>query len=224
MAKINEVISRIRGQVKGSTEDAFLTDRYIYSLVIKFAQILMRRQDFANKLMKFNPVWKTLPFIELIDVDKVEAKCTGISSGCTIKRSKDKLPEMIEGYWGPLIRTVSSIDGSVELQPTQPGTYVSMSKTTSFKYNKRKYFWYLDGYLYMPNIEWDAVKLEGVFNDDISDWLCDSPDECVPRYEQELYVPEALLAEIENQVVNGMFNTLKVPQEDGDNQVNALRS
>ena len=62
MAKINEVISRIRGQVKGSTEDAFLTDRYIYSLVIKFAQILMRRQDFANKLMKFNPVWKTTPF------------------------------------------------------------------------------------------------------------------------------------------------------------------
>ena len=223
MAKINEVISRIRGQVKGSTEDAFLTDRYIYSLVIKFAQILMRRQDFANKLMKFNPVWKTLPFIELIDVDKVEAKCTGISSGCTIKRSKDKLPEMIEGYWGPLIRTVSSIDGSQELQATQPGTYTSMTKTTSFKYNTTRYFWWLDGYIYSPNIEWDALKLEGVFNSDITAWNCDTTDDCTPRYNQPIYIPEALFAEIESQVINTMMNTMQVPAEDSDNKINIHR-
>ena len=38
----------------------------------------MRRQDYANKLMKFNSVWKTLPYVELIEVDKVEAGCSGI--------------------------------------------------------------------------------------------------------------------------------------------------
>ncbi|BCV01373.1 MAG: hypothetical protein CM15mV42_0490 [uncultured marine virus] len=69
----------------------------------------------------------------------------------------------MEGYWGPLIRTVSSLDGSIELQPTNPATYTSMSKTTSFRYNTQKYYWYLNGYLYMPNIDWDAIKLEGVF-------------------------------------------------------------
>ena len=40
--------------------------------------------------MKFNSVWQSLPFVELIDVDKVEAKCSGIQSGCTIKSTKDK--------------------------------------------------------------------------------------------------------------------------------------
>ncbi|BCV02239.1 MAG: hypothetical protein CM15mV51_0560 [uncultured marine virus] len=173
MATVGEVISRIRGQVKAEVQDAFVTDRYVYSLIIKFAQLLMRRQDYANKLMKFNAVWKTLPYLELIDVDKVEAHCSGIQSGCTIKRTKDKLPNFIEGYWGPLIRTVSSIDGSIELQATQPGTYTSMTKTTSFRYNKTRYFWFLDGYLYMPNIDWDAVKLEGVFDDDLGKWLCE---------------------------------------------------
>ena len=133
MSTIAEVVSRIRGQVKAEVQDAFITDRYIYSLVEKFAQILMRRQDFANKLMKFNSVWKTLPYVELIEVDKVEAQCSGIQSGCTIKRTRTRLPEMIEGYWGPLIRTISSIDGSQELQATQPGTYTSMTKTTTFK-------------------------------------------------------------------------------------------
>ena len=179
MATVGEVISRIRGQVKAEVQDAFVTDRYVYSLIIKFAQLLMRRQDYANKLMKFNAVWKTLPYLELIDVDKVEAHCSGIQSGCTIKRTKDKLPNFIEGYWGPLIRTVSSIDGSIELQATQPGTYTSMTKTTSFRYNKTRYFWFLDGYLYMPNIDWDAVKLEGVFDDDLGKWLCEDDDENV---------------------------------------------
>ena len=147
MSTIAEAISRIRGQVKAEVQDAYVTDRYIFSLIEKFAQVLMRRQDYANKLMKFNSVWKALPYVELIDVDKVEAHCSGISSGCTIKRTKVRLPTMIEGYWGPLIRTVSSIDGSQELQATQPGTYTSMTKTTSFKYNTTRYFWWLDGYI-----------------------------------------------------------------------------
>ena len=223
MTTIGEVISRVRNQVKAETQDAFVTDRYIYSLILKYAQLFMRRQDSANKLMKFNAIWKLLPFIELIEVDKVEAQCTGIASGCTIKRTLHRLPNMIEGYWGPLIRTVSSIDGSIELQPTQPGTYVSMTKTTSFKYNKRKYFWYLDGYLYLPNVEWDAIRLEGVFDDDISEWLCDSSDKCKARYEQELYIPDALLAEIENQVLTVMINGIRIPSDTNDDKINIHR-
>ncbi len=224
MNKIAEVISRIRGQVKAEVQDAFVTDRYIYSLIIKNAKFLMRRQDFANKLMKFNSIWNFLPYVQLIEIDKVEAQCTGIKSGCTIKRTKDKLPDMIEGYWGPLIRTVSSIDNSIELYPTQSGTYTSMTKTTSFKYNKSKFFWYLNGYLYFPDLDWDAVRVEAVFDDDIGSWLCDDDeDNCVPRYEQDINIPDFLFAEIENQIIATMTNTLKIPSEDSDNKQNIHR-
>jgi hypothetical protein len=98
-----------------------------------------------------------------------------------------------------------------------------MTKTTSFKYNNTKYWWYLNGYLYFPNIEWDAVKLEGVFDDNIGAWLCEEGAECEPRYKQEINIPEALFAEIETQVVNAMLLTVKVPVEDGDNKVNVNR-
>lgn len=139
MTTIKEVVSRVRNLMKGSKQDPFLTDRYIYSLILKYAAVYMRRQDSTNKLMKFNSVFQTLPFVELIEVDKVEAHCSGVKSGITIKRTKEKLPSFMQGYWGPVIRTVSSIDGSIELQPTMPGTYTSMVKTTSFKYNTVKY-------------------------------------------------------------------------------------
>tara|TARA_R110000803_G_scaffold164755_2_gene228397 strand:+ start:919 stop:1590 length:672 start_codon:yes stop_codon:yes gene_type:complete len=223
MTKISEVISRIRGQIKAEVQDAFVTDRYVYSLIIKYAQVLMRRQDFANKLMKFNSVWKALPYVELIDIDKIEATCSGIQSGCTFKRTKEKLPDMIEGYWGPLIRTISSIDGSIEMQATQPGTYTSMTKTTSFRYNTTKYWWYINGYIYIPNVEWDAIKIEGVFDDNIGAWLCEEGAECTPRYEQEINIPEALFAEIEAQVISAMMVTVKIPVVDGDNKVDINR-
>jgi hypothetical protein len=223
MQTIGDILSRVRGQIKAESEDAFVTDRYLYSLIKKYAQLFMRRQDSSNKLMKFNGIWQTLDYVELVDVDKIESDYIGIKSDVTIKRTKLKLPAFQEGYWGPLIRTVSSIDGCTECQITNPGTYTSMTKSTTFKYNKTKYFWFLNDYLYFPNIDWDAVKVEGVWENDVSNFNCDPSDNCIPRYKQRMFVPEFLFAEIEQQVMQETFNTLKVPSEDSDNKQNLNR-
>src|SRR5690606_2499771 len=164
---IGYTVSRVRNSIKAVKEDAFVTDRYLWSLITKYAKLFIKRQDNQDKLLRFKSLWKTLPCVELIEVDKIEA-CCGITSGCTIMRTKDKLPTPFEGPFGPMFRTVSSIDVSQEIYPTEPGTYTSMSKTTVFKYNKNLYYWWLNGYMYFPNIEWDAVRIEGVFEDDIN--------------------------------------------------------
>ena len=223
MTTIGEVVSRVRNVIKGSKQDPFLTDRYVYSLILKYAAVYMRRQDSTNKLMKFNSVFQTLPFVELIDVDKIEAQCSGIQTGITIKRSKLKLPNFMQGYWGPVIRTVSSIDGSIELQPTQPGTYTSMTKIPSFKYNTTKYYWYLNGYLYMPNIDWDAILIEGIFEQDVTKWNCDPADDCDPRHVQPFSVPDFLFAEIEAMVLRDLGNQAGVPVDLGDDKLNVVR-
>ena len=48
-------------------------------------------------------------------------------------------------------------------------------------------------------------------------------DRCKPRYEHEINIPEALFAEIEQQVLGVMMNTLKIPAEDADNKLNLHR-
>ena len=136
---IGDAISRVRNQIKAVRQDAFLTDRFLYSIVSKHAKWLMKREDSKNKLLAFSGVMQVMDFVELIEIDKVEACCTGIKSDCTIKRTKDKLPVFLQGYYGPLIRTISSLDGSEELQPTLPSTYVNLSNSKNFKYNKTKY-------------------------------------------------------------------------------------
>lgn len=213
MITISEAVSRVRNQAKSVKQDAFLTDRFLYSLIMKHAKLLMRRQDNLNRIMKFNSVFQTLDFVELIEVDRAQAQCHGIDTGCYFKRTKEKLPAMIEGYYGPLIRAVTSIDLSEEVTPTYPTTFEQMSRQKTFKYNKKKYYWYLNGYLYFPNMEWDAIRLEGVFEGDISNYNCDATDDCSYIQDKNINVPEHLFPEIEQLVMRDIGLMLQIPQD-----------
>lgn len=220
MTSIGEAISRVRNAVKGAKEDAFLTDRNIYYLLIKYGQTLLKREDNQFRLMKISSIFQVLPYVELIDVDKVEAGCVGVYSGCYFKRSKEKLPTILSGIFGPIIRTVSSIDGTIELYRTDPGTWVSMTKTTTFKYNKNRYFWYLNGYLYFPNIDWEAVRVEAIFEGQAD--TC-TTDDCLIKQDQPLPFPEYLFSEIEQFAVKELTVLLQVPVDTLDDSQNILR-
>ena len=220
MTTIAEAISRIRTILKAVKEDPFLTDRTIYFAITKYAKTLIKREDNQFRLMKMSQLFQVLPYVELIDVDKVEAGCTGVYSGCYFKRSKDKLPSILDGMFGPIIRTTSSIDGSIEMFRTDPGTWVSITKSTTFKYNKRPYFWYLNGYIYCPNIDWDAIRVEAIFENNTK--TCDS-DECIIKQDQPLNIPEYLFAEIEQYVIKEFSTTMQVPIDSSEDSQNILR-
>lgn len=223
MITIGDTISRVRNIVKGVKEDAFLTDRFLYSLIIKYAKMLIRRQDNENKIMRFQSLFEVLPCVDLIEVDKIEACCSGIRSGCKIMRTKDKLPTLLEGAYGPLFRTVSSIDGSVEMFRTYPSTYAAMTTSTNFKYNKNKYYWYLNGYLYFPNIIWESIRVEGLWDSSIAMYTCDG-DVCTPRQDDQVHVPEYLFAEIEQLALKDLGFLIQTPIEGQDDTRSPLRT
>ena len=221
MTTIGEAISRVRNTLKAVKEDPFLTDRVIYSSLIKYGQTLLKREDNQFKLMKISSIFQVLPYVELIDVDKVEAGCLGVYSGCYFKRSKDKLPTILDGAMGPVIRTVSSIDGTIEMFRTDPGTWVSMTKTTTFKYNTRKYFWYLNGYLYAPNIDWEAIRMEAIFQGNTDP--CDPTQQCEIAQDKPLTIPEYLFSEVEQFVIKELSMSMQVPSDGADDSQNTLR-
>jgi hypothetical protein len=220
MTTIGESISRVRNTLKSVKEDPFLTDRVIYYSLIKYGQTLLKREDNQFRLMKISTIFQVLPYLELIDVDKVDAGCVGVYSECYFKRTKEKLPTILDGMFGPIIRTVSSIDGTIELFRTDPGTWVSMTKTTTWKYNRSIYFWYLEGYLYFPNLDWDAVRMEAVFEGPLD--TCNT-DPCLIKQDQQLAIPEYLFAEVEQFVVKELTMAIQVPSDGPDDGQNAFR-
>jgi len=220
MTTIGEAISRVRNTLKAVKEDPFLTDRMIYYSLLKYAQTLIKREDNQFRLMKMSQIFKVLPYVELIDVDKVEAGCVGVYSGCYFKRSKDKLPNILNGMFGPIIRTVSSIDSSIEMFRTDPGTWTSITRSTTYKYNNRKYFWYLNGYLYCPNIDWEALRIEAIFDGQLD--TCDT-DPCVIRQDDPFVLPEYLFSEAEQYVIKELTMAMSIPTDGPDDSQNSLR-
>jgi len=207
MNTIAEAISRVRNGIKAVDADSFITDRLIYSNILKYAKMFIKRQDGQTSQAKFNSLYKRLPCIDLIEVDKVAA-CCEVQSGVKIKRSKEKLPSILEGSNGPLLRTVASVDGSVEVFRTTPQLYTSLQRTSGFRYNKKKYYWLLDGYLFIPNVEWDSAQIDGIFEGSLSGLTCD--DVCQPVQSQYLNIPPDLFAQIEQQVINDFMKSMQI--------------
>lgn len=223
MVTIGEAVSRVRNIIKASTEDAFITDRFIFSIIMKHAKYYIRRQDSLNEILRFNSFFRRLPCVELIEVDRVEA-CCDVKSNVTVMRTKEKIPGVMDSSFGPLFRTVASVDDSTIVYKTEPVLYNALSKTSGYKYNKQKYYWYLNGYLYFPNVVWEAVSVEGIFEQDLSGFVCTEDPGCSKRQEQQLIVPEYLFTEIEAQVLNDLKFTMSVPNDMAeDDKQNILR-
>ncbi len=223
MVPIGEVLSRVRNQIKAVKQDAFLTDRFLYSMVMKHAKMLIRRQDVQNKILKFSSVFQTLNFVDLVEIDRAESQCHCITTGCTFKRTKVKIPKTFEGNFGPIFRSVMSIDLSEELVPIYPSVFQKMVNQKTFKYNNKKYYWYIDGHVYFPNLEWDAVRIEGLFEGDVSGYNCDVTDDCLYIQDTMFTIPEYLYAEIEQAVIRDLGAMMNVPQDlqqDNKNIVN----
>lgn len=224
---IGDVISRIRNTVKGVNEDAFLTDRYIYSLYNNYGQQVMKEE--SDKQQKgggsgsLESLYVSLPCVELVDSDKVAACCAGIKTNCTIKRTKDKLPKILEGASGMYLSDVTSIDGGFIAVKTDAIIYTRMTNIPSFKYNKNIYYWWLEGYLYFPTVEWDAVTVMAIFSEDVGALLCDG-DACMSKQDQAVSFPEYLSGKIERMVLQDLGVLLQIPQVLADNSQSPLRS
>lgn len=220
-----ESISRVRNVLKSVKEDPFMTDRFIFSMIMKYAKMLIRRQDKEGKILTYYGLFQFIPCMELIELDKVPVCCIGIRTGCTIRRTKDRLPDMMEGSLGPIFRTVASLDLSTDLVATLPALYSNLTNMTTFKYNKSKYFWYLDGYIYVPDVEWEAIYIEGIFDDNIAKYVCDADEKDVCKNAQDLplNVPDYLLAEIEQMALKEILTTGQIPSDGPDDSQNILR-
>lgn len=224
MTTVGEAISRVRNVLKAVKEDPFLTDRLIYSLIMKVAKTLIKREERIESLFKYKSLFKELPCVELIEVDKIEACCMAIKTQCTFRRTKEKLPKLMEIGGMQMIRSVTSLDYSKKATQTYPTVYTNMTRTSGFKYIKQNYYWYLDGYIYIPNVTWEAARIQAIFDEDISDDICTTePGECTQEQDRELAIPEHLYTEIEQMVIQQLLTAGQIPSDGPDDSQNVMR-
>lgn len=220
---IGESISRVRGIIKATKEDAFLPDRFVYSVISKYAKTLLKNEQSDRKLMRYDNLFEMLEFVELEEVSKIEAECAPIRTNCTIMRTVKKLPSLFNGRTGPLIRKVYSIDGSYEFEPTTISQFISIANSSDYHLNNAKHYWFRSGHLYFPNWDGEGIMVDGLW-EGILDGYCRSNDnDCRPMQEREFPLPDHLFSDVERLAEQEFLTPIKIPSDGSDDNQNPLR-
>jgi hypothetical protein len=156
--KNKEVISRLRTTIKEHYRDSILSNKYLYNLLKTSALFIIKREfDTKNNVFMQSSLFSSA-CIDMVKVSSLSCDI-GIETDCKIWRSKNKLPLYAESSGGFIYQSISSMDGSVQF--TLSSAYMTGIKE-KVKYNKNKYCWIENGYLYSNNA-YPNLKIVGLF-------------------------------------------------------------
>lgn len=220
---IRSVISQIKITHKAVNADSRITNKYIFSLLRKHRDLLIKQVDNKFQLMKLGYLFQTWKCVDLIPVPTID-ECCDVKTDCTIYRTRKKVPYTLVASWGPIFRKVSSLDGFTELFPITIAEWNRKIEDTNTKYNKTYYYWWSGGHLYFPNIEWKGVRVEALFELDIDkdNSCCEKIDPCKSLLDNKFRIPKELLAvcvDNVNKEMLGFYDRIQ-PDDDSINKNN----
>jgi len=189
----NDVISRLRNSIKEVNADTKYTNRYLWNVFWTNARLLLKRESDKERLYNQSDIWTTI-CVQMQAVSPLLCDCLKLPMDCVVYRSTYKLPKITEGNYGRIYRFISSADLSTKLTLVTPYQY-DLKKT---KYNKEKYVFFHDGYLWAPDTKWSNLIISAVFEEEITkQFKCDceesTQDNCGSLLYLNASVPDFLI-------------------------------
>lgn len=215
---IRSAISQIKIPHKLVNADSRVTNKFVFSLLRAHRDLLIKQVDNKFQLLKLGYLFQSWKCVDLIPIPTIE-ECCEVKTDCKIYRTREKLPYVLVASWGPIIRKVSSLDGFTELFPITIAEWNRKQEDAYTKYNKNFYYWWSDGYLYFPNIEWKGIRIEALFEFDIDkeNSCCDPYDPCKSFLDNTFRIPKELFAVCKDNVNKEMLGYYDRIQPDDNN-------
>lgn len=178
---IGEGIQRLQSLYnKGvQSDDTRLTPRHAYSALLSGRNLLLNQQSNKGQIAGEWAI-DTLPCIELIKAPIHECPCIP-GNGCMILRSKHKIPNPVIGLDKHLIKSITSMDGSIRFDEE---TFETQKYAIGNKYTSKKpSFFIKNEYLFITVLkQLQGVTGRGLFHDPIEVFnfpsICDPCEEC----------------------------------------------
>ena len=195
MTKRN-AIEIFRDELKERNADSTYTNQFLYNILLNHAKWLIKREVSGGRIYVNNSFFQTLSCQEVIEVSTVDS-CCPVKTNCKIYRTKDKLPEMWIDNEGPIIKLVSSVDGTTDFFFTNSTTWQSKRNDPYQKMSSIKYSFFADNYLWFPEHNPHLVNIYGFYTDDITDKSnCSENKECTRYLDTLFMLPGWLEAEM----------------------------
>lgn len=196
MSTKRQIIESFREKLKERNADSDYTNQFLYNSLMEHAKWLIKREISAGRIYINNSLFQTLQCLEVIETSPIDP-CCPVKVNCKIYRTKNKLPEMWIDNSGPVIKTVTSVDGSTEFLITSADQWRSKKEDPYQKIAKVKYAFFSEGYLFFPEYNPHRANVNGFYTDDISSKNeCSDKKECVRFLDTKFMLPDWLQAEM----------------------------
>jgi len=218
MATKRNLIETFREMLRERNADSTYTNQFLYSILSEHAKWLIRREVSAGRIYVNNSIFQTLSCVDVIEVSTID-ECCPIKTNCKIYRTKNKLPDMWIDNSGPVLKSVSSVDGSTDFFYTNATTWQSKRNDPYNRMSNMKYTFFSDNYLWFPEHNPHKVNIYGFFQDDLAllERTCEDCEDtkpCVRFLDTAFTLPEWLEAEMLSKSLQEIAGiTKKLPED-----------
>lgn len=208
------VIETFRKMLQEVGADSNYTNQFLYNTLLPVAMGLIKREISAGRIYKNTKFFQTLKCQEVIEVSTI-GDCCPIRTDCVIYRTKCKVPDAWQDVLGPIIKTITSVDGTTGFFYTTPTTWQNKRQDPYQRMSSEKYAFFADGYLWFPEHNPHLINIFGFFMDDISQFnTCSSSEECVRYLDTQFPIPDWVLAETYGKAVQLLAPSKQSPEDE----------
>lgn len=220
MRTYREYISQVKDLFKEINADSRLTNKQVWSLILKHAKWIIRRDSNKLNLLGRNTSFKEVKCLPVVEAQAHE--CCDIGYNCKVWRTKDKLPSLFEDSDGVIISKVTSVDGWTPIYLISPNEFRRMKNNPWRSKNKSKkiYAYYHNGYIFFPEKKLERINVEGLYSESVRNKSqCEEPCKdcntpCDRFLDEPAPIPDYLAAQIIDLVIRDLANTYsRIPEK-----------
>lgn len=209
---LRQDMSHIKDLFREINADSRLTNKQVYSLLQTHTEWLIHRESDRLKILNHSMSFQDVECIPVILAPATE--CANIGTNCKLYRTENKLPDLFEDTSGPILSSVSSVDGWTQIYLVTPAEFRRQMNNPWIAKSKTKKIlgYFLNGYIYFPDEHIKMITVRGLFKNPIKkDPECNPCAECYKpcdRYlDQESFIPKYLKAQVFQNVIQELGNT-----------------
>ena len=209
MATLSEMVAKIRSSFKLIDGDNTISNRFIASELLSTNLKLLKQQTDKRRLLMSDNIFVQISCLELELVPL--SSCCNYNSSCNIRKSKQRLPKILENIYGPMLK-LYSLEKTAEYNFMDVNRYVNVINIYPNRIRSAKVWWIHDGYLYCTDYFLETVEVRFVPEEyfDLNKYSCDKTETCPKNpMDLEFKCPGYLELDLINIVRNTISQTYK---------------
>lgn len=212
-----EFVGRVVNDLNALTKDAHISKRWILSIGQTKSESYVIQQWENGGLWDDLALLTCVNCIRMIEVDKIEC-CDAAFALChTLMRSEERLPGLVFASRGPIIRSVTNVDGARFYHYERLEAYRNRQKRKYASKSSIKHFYVHDGYIYIPD---DHIELINVCFFTMKRRLalalsaCKPVEGCYSEWDEEFIYPMKMIEYIVSETMKECATKISIPEDE----------